>query len=34
VPACPAAGVLIADEGQTSSIAKNIAGKDRDFWSG
>jgi PspC domain len=34
VPACPAAGVLIPDESQTSSIAENIAGKEQDSWSG
>jgi hypothetical protein len=34
VLAYPAAGVLIPDEGQTSSIAENIAGQERDSWSG
>jgi phage shock protein C len=34
VLAYPAARVLIPDEGQTSSIAENIAGKKQDSWSG
>jgi hypothetical protein len=34
VLAYPEAGVLIPDEGQTSSIAENLAGREQDSWSG